>query len=234
MILTKTDGDSRAGAALSVKAVTGRPILFAGTGEKVDELEEWDPARMAGRLLGMGDVVGLVEKAQEVIDEKEAEKAAKKLQKGQFNFDDFLKQMNMLRKMGPLKKVLGMLPGVGGMLKDVDLDNKEFARMEAIMLSMTPHERRNPTVIDIQRRRRIARGSGNDLDKVNALLKQFKSMQKLMKSMKGGMPDMSALEGMGDLGGMGGLGGLGPGGLPKGLGKPGAPGGFQPRGRRRR
>ncbi|MCB9871728.1 MAG: signal recognition particle protein [Planctomycetes bacterium] len=234
VVLTKVDGDSRAGAALSVKAVTGRPILFAGTGEKVDELEEWDPARMAGRLLGMGDVVGLVEKAQEVIDEKEAQKAARKLQKGQFDFDDFLKQLNMLRKMGPLKKVLGMLPGVGSMLKDVDLDNKEFARMEAVMLSMTPHERRNPGVIDVQRRRRIAQGSGNDLDRVNALLKQFKAMQKMMKSMKGGMPDMSALDDLGGLGGGGlGGGGLG-GGLPKGFPKLPPGGGFMPGGRRRR
>jgi signal recognition particle subunit SRP54 len=182
---------------------------------------------MAGRLLGMGDVVGLVEKAQEVIDEKEAERAARKMQKGSFNFDDFLKQMNMIRKMGPLKKVLGMLPGVGAMLKDVDLDNQDFARMEAIMLSMTRRERRRPEIIDIQRRRRIARGSGNDLDRVNALMKQFKTMQKLMKSLgKGGMPDLSALEGMGGgMPGPGGMGmpGLGGGGMPKGF--PGLPGG---------
>lgn len=234
VILTKTDGDSRAGAALSVKAVTGRPILFAGTGEKVDDLEEWDPARMAGRLLGMGDIVGLVEKAGEVIDEKEAKKAAKKLQKGQFNFDDFLKQMNMIRKMGPLKKVLGMLPGVGSMLKDIDLDNKDFARMEAIMLSMTVRERRNPDIIDIQRRRRIAYGSGNDLDRVNALMKQFKTMQKMMKSMgKGGLGDLGGMGGMGDLGGMGGLGGGLGGGMGGGLGGGmggGLPPGFPGRG----
>ncbi len=230
VVLSKADGDARGGAALSVKAVTGRPILFAGVGEKVDDLEEFDPARMAGRILGMGDVVGLVEAAESVIDEKEAMKAAKKLQKGRFTFDDFLKQMNMIRKMGPLKKVLGMLPGVGAALKDIDLDNKDFARMEAIMLSMTPLERRNPDSIDIERRRRLARGSGNGIEQVHALMKQFKMMQKMMKSMgKGGFPGMG---GMGDMdlsggpgGGPGGLPGMpGPGGLP---GMPG-PGGGKP------
>ncbi len=191
VVLTKTDGDARGGAALSIKAVTGRPILFAGVGEKVDDLEEFDPPRMAGRILGMGDVVGLVEKAQEVIDQKEAERQAKKLQKGEFNFDDFLKQLNMIRKLGPLKKVLGMLPGMGEALKEIDLDDKRFQRVEAMILSMTPHERRNPDVIDVQRRRRIANGSGNDLQGVHDLIKQFKMMQSLMKKVgKGGFPGM--------------------------------------------
>ena len=216
LILTKVDGDSRGGAALSIVKITGRPILFAGTGEKIEDLEEFDPSRMAGRILGMGDVVGLVEKAQEVIDEKEAEKAAKKLQKGRFNFEDFMSQLNMIRKMGPLKKVLGMLPGVGSMLKQVDFDDAHFQRIEAIIHSMTVLERRTPQVIDLPRRRRIAAGSGNDLDAVNGLIKQFKTMQDLMKKLGkgGGMPPgMSDLLGGGGGGGMGGMGGGGLGGM---------------------
>lgn len=195
VVLTKTDGDSRGGAALSIKAVTGRPILFAGVGEKVDDLEEFDPPRMAGRILGMGDVVGLVEKAQAVIDEKEAERQAKKLQKGEFNFEDFLKQMSMIRKLGPLKKVLGLLPGMGEALKDIDLDDKRFQRVEAMIHSMTPKERKNPDLIEIQRRRRIAAGSGNELQAVHDLIKQFKMMQGMMKKLgKGGMPKMEDLQ----------------------------------------
>ncbi|HEX6811019.1 MAG TPA: signal recognition particle protein [Planctomycetota bacterium] len=228
LILTKIDGDSRGGAALSIVKVTGRPILFAGTGEKPDDLEEFDPARMAGRILGMGDVIGLVEKAQSVIDEKEAEQQARKLQKGQFNFEDFLAQLNMIRKMGPLKKVLGMLPGVGSMMKDVDFDDGHMKRVEAIILSMTPRERQRPELIDLPRRRRIAAGSGNDLDAVNGMIKQFKTMQDLMKRMGkgGGMPP-----GLDDLLGGGGGGG-GPrrgGGMPSGF--PGGGRGFP--GRRR-
>ncbi|HZN37227.1 MAG TPA: signal recognition particle protein [Planctomycetota bacterium] len=227
LILTKVDGDSRGGAALSIVKVTGRPILFAGTGEKPDDLEEFDPARMAGRILGMGDVVGLVEKAQAVIDEKEAEQAARKLQKGQFNFEDFLAQLNMIRKMGPLKKVLGMLPGVGSMMKDVDFDDGQMKRVEAIILSMTPRERQRPELIDLPRRRRIAAGSGNGLDAVNGMIKQFKTMQDLMKRLGkgGGLPP-----GLDDL--LGG-GGAGPprrgGGMPSGF--PGGGRGFP--GRRR-
>ncbi|MBL8729218.1 MAG: signal recognition particle protein [Planctomycetes bacterium] len=235
LILTKVDGDARGGAALSIVKVTGRPILFAGVGEKPDDLEEFDPSRMAGRILGMGDVVGLVEKAQSVIDEKEAEQAAKKLQKGQFNFEDFLAQMNMIRKLGPLKKVLGMLPGVGSMMKDVDFDDSHMKRIEAIVLSMTPRERKNPGLIDVQRRRRIAVGSGNDLDAVNGMIKQFKAMQDLMKRMGkgGGMPP--GLDQM--LGGGGLPGGPPGGGRGGGRGGPGGfgggfPGGFP--GRRRR
>lgn len=222
LILTKVDGDARGGAALSIVKVTGRPILFAGVGEKPDDLEEFDPSRMAGRILGMGDVVGLVEKAQSVIDEKEAEAAAKKLQKGQFNFEDFLAQMNMIKKLGPLKKVLGMLPGMGSAMKDLDFDDKHMKRLEAMILSMTKRERQRPDVIDLPRRRRIAAGSGNDLEAVNGLIKQFKSMQDLMKKLGkgGGLPP-----GMGDLLGGGGLGG-GP-GLGGGGGRPpGFPGGF--------
>ncbi|MFK7743231.1 MAG: signal recognition particle protein [Planctomycetota bacterium] len=230
LILTKTDGDSRGGAALSIVKVTGRPILFAGTGEKSDEFEAFDPARMAGRILGMGDVVGLVEKAEEVLDHKEAEKQAKKLQKGRFNFEDFLSQLNMIRKMGPLKKVLGMLPGVGQALKNVDLDDKHFKRLEAMIQSMTVHERRNPQVIDLPRRRRIAQGSGNPLDAVNGLIKQFKAMQDMMKKLgkggMGGLGDMLGGGGMGGAGGLGGMGGLGGGGGGGGLGGMGGLGGL--------
>lgn len=220
LILTKVDGDARGGAALSIVKVTGRPILFAGVGEKPDDLEEFDPPRMAGRILGMGDVVGLVEKAQSVIDEREAEAAARKLQKGQFDFEDFLSQLHMIRKLGPLKKVLGMLPGVGSMLQDVDLDDGHFRRIEAIIQSMTPRERRRPDLIDLPRRRRIAAGSGNPLDAVHGLIKQFKAMQDLMKRMGrgGGLPP--GLDGL--LGG----GGAGPGRGPGGAGGfPGLPGG---------
>ncbi|MBZ0151251.1 MAG: signal recognition particle protein [Planctomycetes bacterium] len=235
LILTKVDGDSRGGAALSIVKVTGRPILFAGVGEKPDDLEPFDPSRMAGRILGMGDVVGLVEKAQSVIDEREAEKAARKLQKGQFNFEDFLAQMNMIRKLGPLKKVLGMLPGVGAAMKDVDFDDKHMKRLEAMILSMTPRERQKPDLIDLPRRRRIAAGSGNQLDAVNGLIKQFKTMQDLMKKLGkgGGMPpDLGGLMGGGGMGGMPGPGGF-PGlpgggrGFPGGGGRgfPGFPGG---------
>jgi signal recognition particle subunit SRP54 len=226
VILTKTDGDARGGAALSVKAVTGKPILFVGTGEKPDELEEFDPPRMAGRILGMGDVVSLVEKAQEVIDEKQAEREAKKLLKGQFDFEDFLKQLNMIRKLGPLKKVLGMLPGMGQALKEVDLDDRRFKRVEAMIQSMTVAERRNPDLIDIQRRRRIAAGSGNPLQGVHDLVKQFKTMQKMMAKLgKGGLGDLQGLMGAGGAGGFPGMpGGMGqmPGG---GRGMPKLPGG---------
>lgn len=229
LILTKVDGDARGGAALSIVKVTGRPILFAGTGEKPEDLEEFDPPRMAGRILGMGDVVGLVEKAQQVIDEKEAEAAARKMQKGQFTFEDFLSQLNMIRKLGPLKKVLGMLPGVGAALKDIDLDDNHFKRVEAIILSMNQKERRHPDILDLPRRRRLAAGSGNPLQAVHDLVKQFKMMQDMMKRMgKGGM---GGLEGM--LGGGGG--GKGGGGFPGGFPGKGGRGGFpgMPGGRRR-
>jgi signal recognition particle subunit SRP54 len=218
VILTKTDGDARGGAALSIKKVTGRPILFVGSGEKLDDLEEFDPPRMAGRILGMGDVVSLVERAQTVIDEKQAEKEAKKLLKGQFNFEDFLRQLGMLRRLGPLKKVLGMLPGMGQALKEVDLDDKRFKRVEAMIQSMTVRERRNPDVIDIERRRRIARGSGNELQAVHDLIKQFKAMQKMMAQLgKGGLGGLGDMLGGGMPGGGGGAGGM-PGMMPPGMG----------------
>ncbi|MEM7198695.1 MAG: signal recognition particle protein [Planctomycetota bacterium] len=228
-ILTKVDGDARGGAALSIVKVTGVPILFAGVGEKLDDLEEFDPSRMAGRILGMGDVVGLVEKAEEVVDQKEAERAARKMQRGQFNFEDFLRSLNMIRKMGPMKKVLGMLPGVGSALKDIDLDDQHFKRVEALILSMTPVERRNPDVIDMERRRRIARGSGNEVQAVHDILKQFKMMQSLMKKMGkggGGMPDLESL-GLPDMPGMPGMPGKGGGKGRKGGGAPRGGGGLQ-------
>ncbi len=232
LILTKVDGDARGGAALSIVKVTGAPILFAGVGEKPDDLEEFDPSRMAGRILGMGDVVGLVEKAQEVIDEKQAEAAAKKLQRGQFDFSDFLAQMNMIKKLGPLKKVLGMLPGVGSMMGDVDLDDGHMQRLEAMILSLTPRERQRPDVIDLPRRRRFAAGSGTPLAAVNGLIKQFKAMQDMMKKLGrgGGLPpglDDLLGGGMGGLPGLGGGKGKGPrGGFPGGgRGFPGFPGG---------
>ncbi len=255
LILTKTDGDSRGGAALSIVKVTGRPILFQGVGEKPEDFEVFDPGRMAGRILGMGDVVGLVEKAEKVIDEREAQKQAKKLQKGSFNFEDFLSQLNMIRSMGPLKKVLGMLPGVGAAMKNIDLDDKHFQRIEAMIQSMTPKERRQPSLIDVQRRRRIAAGSGNQLDAVNGLIKQFKAMQDMMKKLGkgglgglggmmggaggaggglGGMLGGGGMGGLGGLGGRGGLGGMGMGGKGRGKGR-GFPGGGRgfPGGRRR-
>ncbi len=206
VVLTKLDGDARGGAALSIREVTGRPILFAGVGEGPEDLEPFHPDRMAGRILGMGDVVGLVERAQEVVDEKEAERAAKRLSKGRFTFEDFLKQMQMVRKLGPLKKVLGMLPGVGQALEGVEIDDRHFARLEAMILSMTPAERRDPDLIDLPRRRRIARGSGNDLQAVHGLIKQFKQMRKLFQKMGrkgGGGLDPSLLAGLGG-GGAGG------------------------------
>ncbi len=187
VILTKLDGDTRGGAAMSVKAVTGCPVLFVGVGEKVEDLEEFHPDRMADRILGMGDVTSLVERAQEVMDEKEAEKAAKKMLKGRFTFEDFLKQLRMIQKLGSMKKVLGMLPGVGQAIKDIDIDDKHFGRIEAMILSMTPRERRNPDLIDTNRRRRIAKGSGNDVQAVHGLIKQFKQMQKMFGKLgKGG------------------------------------------------
>ncbi|MBI5853448.1 MAG: signal recognition particle protein [Planctomycetes bacterium] len=225
VVLTKTDGDARGGAALSIKKVTGRPILFCGSGEKLDDLEEFDPPRMAGRILGMGDVVSLVEKAQSVIDEKQAEKEAKRLLKGQFDFEDFLRQVGMLKRLGPLKKVLGMLPGVGQALKEIDFDDKRFKRVEAMIQSMTVKERRHPDIIDIERRRRIAKGSGNELQAVHELIKQFKTMQKMMSQLgKGGFGGLAGLGGAGGFGDLPGpMGGPGLGG--PGFGGPGSGGG---------
>jgi len=186
VILTKLDGDARGGAALSVKAVTGKPIKFIGVGEKLDKLEEFHPDRMASRILGMGDVVTLVEKAQEQFDAEEAAKLQKKMAKGSFGFDDFLKQMQAVKKMGGIKDMLKLMPGLGGQLKDVDFDGDEIKQMEAIVQSMTAKERRDPELIDPSRRRRIAAGSGTQPNDVSTLVKTFKRSRDMMKAVSGG------------------------------------------------
>jgi len=187
VILTKLDGDTRGGAALSVKAVTGCPIKFAGVGEKMEALELFHPDRMASRILGMGDVMTLIEKAQQNFDDKKTKEMEQKLRKQEFTLDDFLDQMQQLKKMGPLSSLLDMIPGAGKSLKDVQIDEKDMAHMEAIIQSMTPLERRKPTLIKDSRKRRIAKGSGASIQEVGRLLKQFEQTQKLMKQFGGGM-----------------------------------------------
>lgn len=183
--LTKLDGDARGGAALSIKSVTGKPIVFAGVGEKVTDLEQFHPDRMASRILGMGDVISLVEKAQDTFDAEQAMKMQEKMRKATFNLQDFLDQMQQIKKMGSITDVLGMIPGMGKQIKDVKFGDKDMARMEAIILSMTPKERENPDVINGSRRKRIAAGSGNTVNEVNKLLKQFVQTKKMMKMMSG-------------------------------------------------
>jgi signal recognition particle subunit SRP54 len=183
IILTKLDGDARGGAALSIRAVTGKPIKFVGSGEKLDRLEPFRPDRMASRILGMGDIVSLVEKAQETIDQDKAQKMEERLLKAQFTFEDLLEQMKQVQKMGSFRDLLSMLPGVGSQLKNADFDEKQIKRTEAIMLSMTPKERRHPEIIDGGRKKRIAGGSGTSPEEVNTLLKQFQQMKKMMKQM---------------------------------------------------
>lgn len=185
VILTKLDGDTRGGAALSVLAVTGKPVKFAGMGEKLDDLEPFHPERMASRILGMGDVLTLIEKAQTQVDEKEAMKMAQKIKDNSFDMNDLLEQMRQIKKMGPLKQIVSMLPGVGNQLKDVDVDDKQLYRIEAIITSMTAKEREKPAIINPSRKRRIAAGSGTKVEDVNRLLKQFEQMQKMMKMMGG-------------------------------------------------
>ena len=202
VILTKLDGDARGGAALSVKAVTGKPIKFIGIGEKLDKIEEFHPDRMASRILGMGDVVTLVEKAQEQFDAEEAAKIQKKMAKGSFGFDDFLKQMQAVKKMGGIKDMLKMMPGMGGQVEDMDLDGAEIGQMEAIVHSMTLQERRDPDLIESSRRRRIAAGAGVQVQDVSSLVKTFKRSRDMLKSLSGG--------------GLGGLKGLLSGGLSMG------------------
>jgi signal recognition particle subunit SRP54 len=200
VVLTKIDGDARGGAALSVKEVVGKPILFAGTGEKLDEFEPFHPDRMAGRILGMGDVLTLIEKAESTFDQQEMEKAEEKLRKGQLTLQDFLDQMRQVRRMGPLQNVLGMLPGVPKEVKNAEIDDREINRIEAMICSMTPAERENPTIINGSRRVRIARGSGVTPADVNALLKQFKTVQQMMKGMRRGrMPKLPPGMDLGDL-----------------------------------
>jgi signal recognition particle subunit SRP54 len=221
VILTKFDSDTRGGAAISVRHVTGAPVKFIGVGEKLDALEDFVPERIAGRILGMGDVVSLVERAREQVSEEDAEKLQEKMARGEMTMDDFLKQLRTLRRMGPLKQLLGLLPGVGSALKDVHIDDKQLDRVEAIVHSMTPGERRKPESIDMPRRKRIARGSGTDPNEVGQLGKQFITVSKLAKQMsslsamgrvkavkelgEGGMESM--LPGIGGLPNFGGLGG---------------------------
>jgi signal recognition particle subunit SRP54 len=206
VVLTKLDGDTRGGAALSIKAIVEKPIKFVGTGEKMDALDVFYPQRMADRILGMGDVVSLVERAQEQFDEEEARKLQKRIQKDQFDFNDFLGQLQQIKKMGNVKDLMGMIPGMGKALKDVDIEDDAFKHIEAIILSMTPKERSNPQLINGQRKNRIASGSGTNIQEVNKLMKQFEdtkkmmkmmsnpknmmSMMKQMKGMRGGMPGM--------------------------------------------
>lgn len=203
VILTKLDGDTRGGAAISIKAVVDKPIKFVGTGEKMDAIDVFYPKRMADRILGMGDVVSLVERAQEQFDEEEARRLQKRINKNQFDFNDFLNQIQQVKKMGNMKDLMGMIPGMGKALKDVEIEDDAFKHIEAIIYSMTPHERENPDVINNSRKKRIAVGSGQSIEEVNKLLKQFndtkkmmklmsnrKNMMALMRQMKGGMPGM--------------------------------------------
>jgi len=186
VVLTKLDGDTRGGAALSIRKVLGKPIKYVGIGEKIDQLEAFHPERIASRILGMGDIITLVEKAQSQIDEKEAEKLEEKIRKNQFTFEDFLDQMKMIKKMGSIRDLLGMLPGMDKALRNVEIDEKAFGRVEAIIFSMTTEERRNPRLLNGSRRKRIAGGSGTSIQDVNRLIKQFEDMQKMMRNMTKG------------------------------------------------
>jgi len=201
VILTKLDGDTRGGAAISIKSVVTKPIKFIGTGEKMEALDVFYPERMADRILGMGDVVSLVERAQDQFDEEEARKIQKKIAKNTFGFDDFLTQIQQIKKMGNLKDLMGMIPGAGKALKGLDIDDDAFKHIEAIIHSMTPLERSQPTKLDASRKKRIAKGSGRTIQDVNQLLKQFDQMSKMMKMMQGG-GGKKMMQMMGGLGGM--------------------------------
>lgn len=196
VILTKLDGDTRGGAALSIRTVVNKPIKYVGTGEKLEALDAFHPERMADRILGMGDIVSLVEKAQEQFDAEEARKLQKKISRNQFNFNDFLSQIQQIKKMGNIKDLASMIPGVGKALKDVDIDDDAFKGVEAIIYSMTPKERENPDIINGSRRKRIADGSGTTVQEVNRLLKQFEESKKMMKMLSGGGKMMRRMPGM--------------------------------------
>jgi signal recognition particle subunit SRP54 len=248
VILAKLDGDARGGAALSVAEVTGRPIKYASVGEQLEDFEAFHPDRMAGRILGMGDVLTLIEKAEDVYTEQQARDMEEKLLAAEFTLEDFLEQFQQLKKMGPLQGLLGMLPGIGRQLKDVDLDDRELARVEAVIQSMTPEERRTPRILNGRRKRRIAKGSGRSAQEVNQVLRSFEQMRVMMKQL-GGARGLKAMRAMGDLDldalaaggglphGMPSVGGLRPGLGGPGLGGPGlgapggAPGGSRPRGK---
>ncbi|WP_297332836.1 signal recognition particle protein [Flavobacterium sp.] len=201
VVLTKLDGDTRGGAAISIKSVVNKPIKFIGTGEKMEAIDVFHPSRMADRILGMGDVISLVERAQEQYDEEEARKLQKKIAKNEFGFDDFLSQIQQVKKMGNMKDLIGMIPGAGKALKDVEIEDDAFKHIEAIIHSMTPEERTRPSVLDAKRKNRIAKGSGTSIQQVNQLLKQFDQMSKMMKMMQGGgarnmMRMMGGMKGM--------------------------------------
>ena len=201
VVLTKLDGDTRGGAALSIRTVVTKPIKFIGTGEKMEAIDAFHPSRMADRILGMGDVVSLVERAQEQFDEEEAKKLQKKIMKNKFDFNDFYNQIQQIKKMGNLKDLAGMIPGVGKAIKDVDIDDDAFKSIEAIIQSMTPKERTNPEILNTSRRQRIAKGSGTNIQEVNRLIKQFDQTRKMMKmvtgaGMKGMMKGMPGMPGM--------------------------------------
>jgi len=184
--LTKLDGDTRGGAALSVKYTVGKPIKFISTGETMDTLDVFHPDRMAQRILGMGDIVSFVEKAQEQFDEKEAKRLEKKIKKNKFDFDDFLGQLAQIKKMGDIKSLMGMIPGMSKMTKNLDIDESAFSKIEAIIQSMTPHERSHPETLNMSRKKRIAKGCGRDLHDINAFIKQFDQMRKMMHMMSKG------------------------------------------------
>ena len=207
VVLTKLDGDTRGGAALTIRSVVEKPIKFISTGEKMEALDLFYPERMADRILGMGDVVSLVERAQEQFDEEEAKKLHKKIAKNEFGFDDFLKQINQIKKMGNMKDLMGMIPGVGKAIKDVEISDDAFKHIEAIIHSMTPDERRRPSIINTQRKNRIAKGAGRKIEDVNALMKQFDQMGKMMKMMQGpqGKQMMQMMSKMPNMPGMGGM-----------------------------
>ena len=198
VVLTKLDGDTRGGAALSIRTVVNKPIKFVGTGEKMEAIDAFHPSRMADRILGMGDIVSLVERAQEQFDEEEAKKLQKKIQKNQFDFNDFYNQIQQIKKMGNLKDLASMIPGVGKAIKDIDIDDNAFKNIEAIIQSMTPKERTNPEVLNLSRKQRIAKGSGTKIDEVNRLIKQFDQTRKMMKMVTGGskMGMMNKMMGM--------------------------------------
>ena len=196
VVLTKLDGDTRGGAALSIRTVVTKPIKFVGTGEKLDALDLFHPSRMADRILGMGDIVSLVEKAQNAYDEKQARELQRKIAKNQFNFNDFLQQIQQIQKMGNLKELASMIPGVGKAIKDIDIDDNAFKGIEAIIQSMTEEERQHPDIINGSRRKRIARGSGTDIQEVNRLIKQFEEARKMMKAVTGIKNPMALMRGM--------------------------------------
>ena len=201
VVLTKLDGDTRGGAALSIRTVVTKPIKYIGTGEKMEAIDAFYPERMADRILGMGDVVSLVERAQQQYDEEEAKRLQKKIQKNQFDFDDFLNQIHQIKKMGNLKDLASMIPGVGKAIRDIDIDDNAFKGIEAIIYSMTPQERKNPAILNTSRRQRIAKGSGTNIQEVNRLIKQFDQTRKMMKmvtgaGMKGMMGRMKGMPGM--------------------------------------